>query len=288
MSVLNGPIDAGLAQPAMAPFPPTEPVSESHPPPPICRPVGQPLIDTEGPFDQESGMSIRLPRRRSVLIASGLTLFPLLAVSGCKDAALPPSTQLSPPHQTAELPANPWLSLVEEPRLSDWKFIDFGGRDAFQKQAGQLTVEAGYPLAGFVFGGAFPTSNYELELEAQKIDGTDFFCLVTFPVGEQSCSLVLGGWGGTVTGISCVNQKDASDNLTTSARKYEYQRWYRVSIRVQAERLLCRVDDQLIVDLPLQDVQLSVRTDIAATEPLGICSFETAAAWKNIRYKSLP
>jgi hypothetical protein len=204
-----------------------------------------------------------------------------LPTSSSQDTASPPSAI----QNTSET----WISLVDASRIGRWEFLAFGGREAFETGEQQLAVEAGYPLSGFRYvAGDFPVCDYQLELDARKIDGTDFFCLLTFPVQDQFCSLVVGGWGGTVTGISCVNQRDASDNSTTSARKYEYDRWYHIRIRVTADRLQCWIDDQSVVDLPLAGVELSVRADVDDTRPLGLCSFATAAAWKNIRYKRLP
>ena len=191
-----------------------------------------------------------------------------------------------PPTQQAEA-TDEWVSLVDDKHVPFWKFIDFGGREAFEIDNGVLTVEAGYPMAGFVYTDAFPKTNYELELEAKKIQGTDFFCLVTFPVGDQFCSLVVGGWGGTVTGISCIDGVDASENQTKSARKYEKDRWYKVRIQVKPNRIRCWLDDETIVDLPTEGVELSLRTDVDNTKPLSVCSFETISQWKNIRFKSL-
>ena len=181
----------------------------------------------------------------------------------------------------------PWVSLVDATRIKHWKFIDFGGREAFEVKSGELTVEAGYPLAGFVYSGEFPKDHYELELEAQKVSGTDFFCLVTFPVKDEFCSFVVGGWGGTVSGISCVDQVDASENETKTVKKFEYDRWYKIRIQVTPKRLRCWIDNAPAVDLPLEGVKLSLRTDVDNTKPLSICSFETISRWKNIRLKSL-
>ena len=37
--------------------------------------------------------------------------------------------------------------------------------------------------------------DYELRLEAKRVEGGDFFCGLTFPVGKEYCTLILGGWG---------------------------------------------------------------------------------------------
>lgn len=181
-----------------------------------------------------------------------------------------------------------WIELENTDEQKPWKFLSFGGRDAFEIEGNRLSVEMGYPLAGFVYeGSAFPTSNYHLSLQARKVDGTDFFCCLTLPVNDQHCSLVLGGWGGTVTGISCIDKQDASDNPTTSVRKYETGQWYHVEVLVTTDQLVCKLDGQTIVELPLVGIELSLRTEVEPCKPLGLCSFSTAAEWKNIRYRKL-
>lgn len=62
-----------------------------------------------------------------------------------------------------------------------------------------------------------PVMNYELSLEAMRVDGSDFFCGLTFPVGSNFCSFIVGGWGGGVVGLSSLNSEDASQNETTNA-----------------------------------------------------------------------
>jgi hypothetical protein len=106
---------------------------------------------------------------------------------------------------------------------------------------------------------------------------------LTFPVKDEFCSLVVGGWGGPVTGISCINGEDASGNQTRLLKKYEPGRWYAIRVDVRDDRLTCSIDDERVVDLPLDGVRLSLRGEVDATRPLGICAFETKAAWRNIR-----
>jgi len=147
----------------------------------------------------------------------------------------------------------------------------------------------GRPLSGFRYlGKDFPITNYRLQLQARKIQGTDFFCCLTFPVKQEFCSLVLGGWGGTVTGISCIDRIDASDNATMTIKKYELDQWYAIKIEVTDQHLNCWIDDKQVVDLPLEDIQLTARIEVQPCQPLGLCSFETEAAWKDLRYEILP
>ena len=66
-----------------------------------------------------------------------------------------------------------------------------------------------------------PRTNFELEAEAMKVDGDDFFCAITFPVGETYATFVPGGWGGTVVGISSIDGLDAAENETATFMKFE-------------------------------------------------------------------
>lgn len=174
--------------------------------------------------------------------------------------------------------------LFDGETLNGWEIVDFGGQDNIEVVDGSIVAEAGYPLAGIACTLTdLPKTGYTLALEAQKIDGTDFFCCVTFPVKEQHCSLVLGGWGGTLCGISCINEEDASQNSTKWLKKFERGQWYAVEIRVTDDRIVCKVDNEVTVDLPLDGVELSLRSEVHSTTPIGICAFETKSAWRNIR-----
>jgi hypothetical protein len=82
-----------------------------------------------------------------------------------------------------------------------------------------------------------PKTNYEIVYQAKKVNGADFFALLTFPVGDKHASLVTGGWGGAVTGISSINSMDASENDTTVYLKYNPGQWYTFRLRVTPENL---------------------------------------------------
>ncbi len=184
--------------------------------------------------------------------------------------------------------SGPWIELFDDEHIESWQRINFGGSESHSVQTGQIEVEMGRPVTGIRFDTEdFPTKDYVLELDAKKIQGTDFFCCLTFPVNDTHCSLVVGGWGGTVTGISCINRMDASDNATTSVKKYHVGQWYKIRVQVQEKQISCWIDDQQIVDLSLEDIELGLRIEVEPCKPLGLSSFETAAAWKNLRYKRL-
>jgi hypothetical protein len=108
---------------------------------------------------------------------------------------------------------------------------------------GQLILDMGDPLTGITWTANPGPDDYEIEIEAMKLDGDDFFCGLTFPVKDRCATLVVGGWGGSLIGISSLDGMDASENGTTQFRKIERNRWYRIRQRVTAQKLTMWLDD---------------------------------------------
>ena len=144
----------------------------------------------------------------------------------------------------AKLPSPPrpddgWLSLFNGKDLSGWEETDYAGRGNVKVQNGELHIENGLVITGVTYTNktVLPKTNYEIEYEAKKLNGTDFFGLLTFPVGDAHASLVTGGWGGAVTGISSINSMDASENNTTVYLKFNKDHWYKFRLSVTPDNL---------------------------------------------------
>ena len=136
-------------------------------------------------------------------------------------------------------PNDGWLSLFNGKDLSGWEETDYAGRGNVKVQNGELHIENGLVITGVTYTNktALPKTNYEIEYEAKKLNGTDFFGLLTFPVGDAHASLVTGGWGGAVTGISSINSMDASENNTTVYLKFNKDHWYKFRLSVTPDNL---------------------------------------------------
>ena len=153
---------------------------------------------------------------------------------------------------------------------------------------GKLILPVGVALTGVTYtGGDLPKTNYEIALDAQHMDGADFFCGLTFPVGDSNASLILGGWGGSLCGISSLDDEDAAHNETRTTRPFKSGQWYDVRLRVLPERLIAWVDDAKIIDVNTRGKQISLRRDIDASKPLGLASFQTTAAIKDVKIRKL-
>ena len=143
-----------------------------------------------------------------------------------------------------ELPASfanrvGWTNLFNGKDLTDWAETDYAGRGNVVVKNGELHIENGLVITGVHYTNktVLPKTNYEITYQAKKINGADFFALLTFPVGDKHASLVTGGWGGAVTGISSINSMDASENDTTVYLKYNPGQWYTFRLRVTPENL---------------------------------------------------
>lgn len=179
-------------------------------------------------------------------------------------------------------------SLFDGKTLGNWKVSDYAGHGEVTVEDGTIVLSNGERLTGIAWdGGKLPKTNYEITLDAKKINGSDFFCGLTFPVGDSFASLILGGWGGTVVGISSLDGEDAAHNDTTSNHKFELNKWYHIRLRVEPERLLAWVDDQKVVDVSIKGKKVNVRVDIEESKPLGIATFQTSAAVKGIEVRVL-
>ena len=129
--------------------------------------------------------------------------------------------------------------------------------------------------------------DYEVELEAQRVKGHDFFCGLTFPVGEDYCSLILGGWGGGLTGLSSLGFLDAANNDTAEWVNYKNGRWYKVRLRVTKKRIGVWIDGEEVVDASVGGRKISIRIEVEPSKPFGIAAFTTEAAIRNIRIRKL-
>jgi hypothetical protein len=189
-----------------------------------------------------------------------------------------------------------WRALFDGKTLAGWMQSDFEGGGAvkvespFRGGSGAIVIAAGETLSGFTWtnGGELPRENYEITLEAMKLTGSDFFCGLTFPVGKSACSLIVGGWGGMVVGLSSIDHVDASENETTQGREFKDGRWYRVRVRVSGDKIEAWIDDEQLVDVEIGGRKISLRGgDIQKSLPLGVATYMTSAAVRDIRLRRL-
>lgn len=180
-----------------------------------------------------------------------------------------------------------WKDLFDGKTLTGWKAPEFGGEGKVYVKDGMIVMEMGCTMTGVTWTGDVPRDNYELEYEGTRLEGIDFFATVTFPVGQDHCSLVTGGWGGTVVGLSCIDYYDAGDNLTTRFRDFKDKQWYKFRVRVTAAKIAAWIDDEQVVDQERKGHEISIRMECDLCRPLGFATYCTTGAVRNIRIRKL-
>jgi len=183
-----------------------------------------------------------------------------------------------------------WRPLLPEMGLEGWEITDFGTQGKVRRDAEQLILEMGDPLTGINLKkpAEFAKSNYEISLECQRIEGNDFLCGLTFPVGNEFCSFIAGGWGGGLVGLSSINGMDASENSTSSYLGFDNGKWYKFRIRVDELEVRAWIDDKEVIRQERDGYEFSTRIEVYASQPLGLSVFRSTVAVKDFKWRPLP
>ena len=182
---------------------------------------------------------------------------------------------------------------LEEPyifngvNLSGWEISEFGTQGPVTVSEGNIVLNFGDGLTGITYNKPFPKNNYEVFLEAKKVNGNDFFVGLTFPVNETFCSFIVGGWGGPVVGLSTIDGKDASENETQMLMNFDQNVWYSIRLQVKTDSILAWIDEQKVLDFSTQNRLIYIRPEVELSKPFGIASWNTTAALRNIQLKIL-
>lgn len=184
-------------------------------------------------------------------------------------------------------PKPQWIPLFDGKSLDGWQSTEFGGEGEITVEDGALHFDMGSPMTGLTRTGSVPSGEYEVEVTAARIEGTDFFCGLTFPVGDRHLTLILGGWGGSVSGLSSLDDDDASRNATRTLKGFQQDRDYVILVRVTKQRVDVHLDGEPFTGTDLAGRQLSLRPEVEPSRPFGIASFQTRARIRSLRWRPL-
>jgi hypothetical protein len=187
----------------------------------------------------------------------------------------------------ATMPRPKWRPLFNGKDLSDWEVSLFGGDGEIRTEGKQVEIGFGLPMSGLRYLGKIPTLDYGIRLEAKRVSGSDFFCGLTFPVRKSHCSLIVGGWGGSVVGLSNIDGMDASQNETTQYLSLKNDQWYRIQIRVTDQKIEVWLDDKQIINQDIRQQEISLRNEMFPTRPLGLATWQTSAEVRNLEIRPL-
>lgn len=157
-------------------------------------------------------------------------------------------------------------ALFDGETLEGWKVTQFGTQGPVSVSNGTILLGMGDGCTGVTWTGEFPVMNYEISLEAKKVSGHDFFCGLTFPVDSTHCSLIVGGWGGPVVGLSTIDGLDGSENETRTLKKFEQDTWYRIRLKVVPGKIEAWIDDEKLIDFSTREHRLSIRPEVTLSK----------------------
>lgn len=182
---------------------------------------------------------------------------------------------------TAVEPAPSWIMLMG-------KWVGTEGGEVTEEDD-VLRLGFGEMLTAAKWTGEVPVAPFELEYDARRVNGTDFFGAVTFPAGkDEDVTFVLGGWGGGLIGISSIDDLDASENETGQAIGFETGRWYRVRIVREMAKIIVSIDDEKVIDVSTEGRKLSLRPGpISACLPFGFGTWQTTGEIRGARWRRM-
>ena len=157
---------------------------------------------------------------------------------------------------------------------------------------GKNTLRLGWgeSLSAIRWTGEPPGPPFEIELEARRIDGTDFFCGLTFPARPtgECLTWIVGGWGGSLVGLSSIDGRDAAENETGIHRTFEKERWYRLRLKREEESVAAWIDDERVLGIDTSGRNLSLRPGpVNSCAPFGLATWQTTGEFRNLRWRRL-
>ena len=208
-----------------------------------------------------------------------LSIFFLLSLVSCmpKNSFVPTLTQND-------------LWLFNGSSLNDWERTDFAGKgEVMIDENGSLVLEMGAELSGVHWKGEpLPVVNYEIQFKAKRTMGSDFFCGLTFPFKQSHATLILGGWGGSLIGISSIDDFDASENETGDAYIFEDNQWYDIRLRVTDSEIYVWINEEQVIDCEVEGRKVAMRFgEIEMSVPLGICTYATTGVIREVLLKRI-
>ena len=184
--------------------------------------------------------------------------------------------------------AEPARPLFDGETLTGWIPTDFSGAGEVTVQDGLIHLNTGKPMTGITTSrDDLPRINYEIRFQAMRTEGNDFFAALTFPVADTYATLVNGGWGNSVTGISRLDGADASENDSSAYFPYKNNTWYRFRLQVTPKKFIAWVDDRRVVNVLHEGRHVDTRLETRVNQPLGFATYRSTGLLKNITIRPL-
>ena len=183
-----------------------------------------------------------------------------------------------------------WEPLMDGKTLDGWEIVRYGGEGEPYVSKGSLFLPMAVNglMTGVCWAGdPFPVNNYVIYYEARRMEGNDIFAGLSFPYGDTFATLVVGGWGGSVCGLSSIDGDDASENETTNLIYFKDKQWYPVQLRVTTDSIRAVIDTIQVVNIATAGKRIHLRNGTSVSG-LTLSSYLTTGEIRNLRIKRLP
>jgi hypothetical protein len=183
-----------------------------------------------------------------------------------------------------------WEPLMDGKTLAGWDIVRYGGEGEPYVKDGTLVLPMAVHglMTGLCRAGdSLPVNNYIIYYEARRTSGNDIFGGLSFPYGDTFATLVVGGWGGSVCGLSSIDDNDASGNETTTYIHFKDNQWYPVQLRVTTDSIRAVIGTVKVVDIATAGKKINLRGGTFAPG-LTLCTYLTTGEIRNLRLKRLP
>lgn len=174
--------------------------------------------------------------------------------------------------------------------LKNWTQVtqyDFDSAPAPSIVNGAICLPMGNPASGIKYNGTVPRINYELTYQARRMDGNDFFGLAVIPYKDKCFGFVLGGWGGTLCGFSCLDGFSADENSSAFTYDFKNKVWYDVKLTITEKELVVYINGEKMTTVDMEDRTISNRMEVEPVEPFGFATWYTKAELRNIKIRKI-
>ena len=177
------------------------------------------------------------------------------------------------PYEYPKFDGTNLVELFDGKTLTGWIPLEMGGGGPVEvveefvpsnspemEPSNVIMLNRGDMMTGISWTNGPARMNYEIEWEAMRVDGNDFFAAMSFPVQDSYVTFIPAGWGGSVVGISSINGHDASENETSRYHPLETQKWHQFKVRVTEKKVEAWINGEKVVNLNTVGKTLGLRS----------------------------
>ena len=183
-----------------------------------------------------------------------------------------------------------WESLFDGKTLDGWEIVRYGGEGEPYVKNGVMVLPmatAGLMTGVCRVGDSLPVTDYVIYYEARRTMGNDIFAGLSFPYKDTFASLIIGGWGGIVAGLSSIDGYDASENETTQYFSQQNNIWYSIQLRVTTDSISAIINTEPVFNITTAGKKIHLRPGSVA-DGLTLWTYLSTGEIRNLRIKRLP